>query len=285
MDYLGKVILAGGKGDRHGLYHVDGPTGCRAMAFVWADRDRRYFISTCSNIQPGVDINRSRWKQVDKAPNAVPNKVNLNVEQPKACEIYYSACSMIDRHNRCRQAGLMLEKKIKVQTFDKRVNLSLFGMVVVDSLHLFQKIRQGSAANISERAFFERLSEQLIDNTFDTRQLRHQKRTRRDDVQQEPKQETYTIPSTRQLLGVTPTKRHKKGHPKHLLQGRCGVCQSLATTVCRECQSGDPLARHQVWMCNKPDKVCMGRHIMAHHPDMVAPSGHAKRAINYNHVI
>jgi len=287
MDWLSHVELPKGKGDRRGLYTVDPATATRLLAFVWCDRDRRHFITTCLNIQDGTPINRPRWKQVDRTPNADPSKVNVHVSQPRACQIHYSGCQAIDRHNRARQAGLKIEKKIQVQTFDKRVNTSLFGMVVVDAMRLFHGIRKGSTALCSERKFFERLSEQLIDNTFDTCNLRDRstKKGTRALAQHNPNLPP-TVPSTQQLIGVTPTKRHKKNHPKHLLQGRCCVCDALTTHVCRECQSNiGTMAKKQVWICDKPGHVCMGRHILAAHPDMVAPPAAAKRAIDYSRVI
>jgi len=271
MDYLSHVLLPADKGDRRGVYTVDGTTGTRLLAFVWCDRDRRYFVTTCSNIQDGAAIDRVQWRQVDTAPNANPSRVDVHIRQPRACEIYYSGCSAIDRHNRCRQAGLQIEKKIKVLSYDKRVNTSMFGMIVVDALNLFKGVSQGSTVPrpTNEREFFSRLAEQLIDNTFDTRDLRHRKS--RSEAARESASHSHTIPSSQQLIGTTPTKRHKKNHPKHLLQGRCLVCRSLSTHVCRECQRNlGTTAQHQAWICCSAGKVCMGRHIMVHHPDMVA---------------
>ena len=35
------------------------------MAYVWMDRDRRYFISTTSSLQDGKDCSRILWRQPD----------------------------------------------------------------------------------------------------------------------------------------------------------------------------------------------------------------------------
>jgi len=285
MDWLTHVELPGGKGDRRGLTTVDAETGARLLAFVWADRDRRHFVTTCSNMQEGAMIDRYRWHQVDRTPNADAARVNVLVRQPRACEIYYSGCSAIDRHNRSRQAGLMLERKLKVQTFDKRINTALFGMICVDAYKVFSGIRKPMM--MKERDYWERLSQLLIDNHYDSRDLRDRKKRATNAemlLQEQAINLTHRIPSNRQLIGVTPTKRHKKGHPKHLLQGRCRVCDALTTSVCRECQQGlGPMSSHQCWICNKPGKACMGKHIIAHHPDMVAND--VKRAIDWNRVI
>ena len=53
---------------------------------------------------------KQRLRQEDEEPNAEPELLTLAIDQPKACELYYSCCAMVDRHNRCRQADLQLEK-------------------------------------------------------------------------------------------------------------------------------------------------------------------------------
>jgi hypothetical protein len=98
------------------------------------DRQRRYFISTASSLDAGAPYARLRWQQVDESPNAAePTRVELTVPQPKAAEIYYDACAMVDRHNRHRQQTLGLELKLGTHSWGMRVNLSIFSMIVVDT--------------------------------------------------------------------------------------------------------------------------------------------------------
>jgi hypothetical protein len=40
---------------------------------------------------------------------------------------------MIDRHNRCRQNTLGIEKNIGTLDWDKRVNFSVFSMCIIDA--------------------------------------------------------------------------------------------------------------------------------------------------------
>ncbi len=273
MTYLGRVLLPEGKGDRHGVVTVDEATGCQLLAFVWCDRDRRYFISTCSSLANGTTIERTRWRQIDTSPNADPERKLIEVPQPKCCESYYSACSNIDRHNRSRQSNLMIEKKVRVTVFDKRINTSLFGMMAVDAWFLFSGIRRGDRIQYAnERVFYECLIEQLIDNKLDAAQAstRGSKNKRRSDAEALLNEHQFpdSIPSHLQLISVTPTKRYKKGKTNHRLQGRCLVCNKPATTVCRLCQRDDPLGKTQFWICDKAGKRCMGKHIMACHPGM-----------------
>ena len=287
MDWLSRVELPAGKGDRQALTAVDLESGARSLAFVWCDRDRRHFISTCSNTQDGSMIDRHRWRQVDWTSNAPASRVNVTVRQPRACQICCSGCSKIDQHNRSRQAGLMIEKKLKVQTLDKRINITLFAMMCVDSHKLFAGMRKPVV--VKERDCCERLSQLLIDNCCDSRDLQdRKKRSTNAEILLQDRDidlaHAHSIPSSRQLIGVAPTKRHKKGHPKHLLQGCYRVCDSLATTVCRACQLElGLLASNQCWICNKPGKVCMGSHIIAHHPDMIATN--ENKAVAWNRAI
>ena len=286
MAYLGRVELPEGKGDRHGVVTVDEETGCQLLAFVWCDRDRRYFISTCSSLSSGNVIERTRWRQINRTPNADPERQDINILQPKACETYYSACSLIDRHNRSRQSSLMIEKKVRVTTFEKRINTSLFAMTAVDAWFLFSGIRRGSKYRFyEERHFYECLCEQLIDNKLDCKQSstrRGGKRRTDAELLLQEQEQNGSIPSHLQLVGVTPTKRYKK-NKLHRLQGRCLVCNKPATTVCRVCQRDDPLGKHQFWICDKQGKKCMGNHIMACHPDMIMDDN--SKPVDWNRVI
>jgi hypothetical protein len=90
------------------------------MAFTGVDRDRRYFLSSCSSLAPGTPHMRKRLQQVGMESNAPREVVELTVPQPQAAEIYYSACDMIDRHNRCRQDDLQLEHKVNSLTWWKK---------------------------------------------------------------------------------------------------------------------------------------------------------------------
>ena len=276
MQHLGRVELPGNRGDRRGLISVDSTTGCQLLAFVWCDRDRRYFISTCSSLADGSIIDRMRWRQVDQTDNADPERVHIVVAQPKACEIYCSGCSSVDRHNRSRQAGLNVEKKLKVLQWQKRINTSIFAMVgPVDAWFLYKGISSGACMTgvshyINERSFFEALIEQLIDNTFNSSSPSTRKRSTDAELLLRAQEDPLSVPSQSQLIGITPTKRFKKNNSNHRMQGRCLVCQRPATTVCRECQRMQPMAKHQHWICDKPGKACMGKHMLAAHPSMVA---------------
>ena len=79
-------------------------------AFFWMDRNSRYFIFTGVSMEKGQMYTRILWRQDVPVPNAYPNMVELNIPQKITAEIYYRKCGKIDRHNRCRQESLDIEK-------------------------------------------------------------------------------------------------------------------------------------------------------------------------------
>ena len=64
MAYLSSIELDEVRGQQVGviLKSNGAPT---MMAYVWMDRDRRYFISTASSLQDGKDNSRIRWRKSD----------------------------------------------------------------------------------------------------------------------------------------------------------------------------------------------------------------------------
>lgn len=63
MHYLTRVPLSD-RGKHHAVVHKT--NGLLDMvAFVWVDRERRYFITNSSSLEPGTIIERQRWRQLD----------------------------------------------------------------------------------------------------------------------------------------------------------------------------------------------------------------------------
>ena len=171
MAYLSGRPMNDGRGDRHGVVSRDLTTGASMLAYCWVDRERRYFISTCSSLAPGPLCVRKRWRQLDPTPNAPPELVEVVVPQPAASHIYYSACGKIDQHNRLRQSSVMLETKLKTVVWWRRVNLSLFSMCVVDA-YLMALNSQGDRKWRSSSDFMLALIDDLIENKYEQRNLR-----------------------------------------------------------------------------------------------------------------
>ena len=270
MYYFQRVLLPGGKGDCKALMSTDEDTGTALLAYVWADRDRRYFISTCSSTRPGKPISRKRWRQRDPTPNAEPEKETIQISQPEAGELYYGACGKIDEHNRIRQEYLDIEKKLKTMKWNVRANQTIFAMCVVDSYKMMQGCQGVSPGGA--RGFVEALATDLIDNDLDRRTLR---RRREEAMATEAAITGEAVPeldTSRHLTAPTPTKKRKTKNPNHRAQGRCMVCKnSLSIHVCRACQCYKTGRNDkQYWICNKPGKVCMSKHLLEQHSECIS---------------
>jgi hypothetical protein len=149
--------------------------------------------------------------------------------------------------------------------------MSIFAMCVVDAYILMTGCRGTNSGFENSREFFQKLAEELIDNTFDQRALR--KRAERHAASRDPLRRLSTNTSlspSKQMIAVTPTKRYKKKNLKHRHQGRCQSCGSMTVYVCRACQKYQPDTRSkQYWICNRPGQTCMGDHIVKRHPEFV----------------
>ena len=138
-------------------------------AMVWMDRERRYFISTAGSFKWGTPYQRCRWRLVNQEPNAAPQQVMFTIPQPKIAEMYYSTCGAIGMHNRLRQDDLCIAKKIETKDWSRRVNLSIFSMIVVDTWLVFNVMRNTPIVELNQKEFYSVLSEELIDISYGSR--------------------------------------------------------------------------------------------------------------------
>ena len=83
-------------------------------------------------MEKGQQYNCMRWRQEETSPNADPNMIDTTTPQPITEDIYYSARGQIDRHNRCLQESLDIEKKLGTKDWSKRFNQYIFAMHMVD---------------------------------------------------------------------------------------------------------------------------------------------------------
>ena len=161
----------------------------------------------------------------------------------------------------------------------RRVNLSIFGMIVVDA-YLAATGAQGHNAYASPNHFFTLLAQQLIDNTVEERVTRRAAQRLEDRTMasllptRRKRSAEVCLDTLRHGTCPTPTKRMKKTNRNQRQQGKCMVCSAYSTNVCRTCQ------RHlqrptdkQHWICNKPGKACMGHHICKAHRELILPEG------------
>ena len=110
-------------------------------AFVWVDRNIRYFITNTSYLSLGTPCTRVQKRQVAPIESQEPPvRVEFTINQPKAAEMYYNTCGKIGHHNRRRHDTLKLEIKVENNDWYKQVNQSILGMIVVNMLLCYNQL-------------------------------------------------------------------------------------------------------------------------------------------------
>jgi hypothetical protein len=197
------------------------------------------------------------------------------VPQPKAAEIYYKTCAMIDRHNRHRQDTLGIENKLLVtQNWSMRVNLTILSMIVVDTWLAYSQCRsEGRQQAERQKTFYTLLAEELIDNRLDSMNVRLRASTPRAELTHM----FYDRLGDRRA-GVsahrTPTKRRKRTVNGDILpyslQGRCRVCKCLSTFMCSSLCEDSLECTTTMWICHtKKGKLCFPTHLETWHKQHV----------------
>ena len=198
------------------------------------------------------------------------DRIEFTIPQPKCAKEYYSSCAQIDRHNRSRQANLKIETKYGTNDWDKRVNLSIFSIIVVDSWYTKYGIL-GDENDELENKFYEGLAAEMIDNKFDDT---YNTRRRMADGSSELDTRDGRVASG---VGVhlTPTKKRRcsKGVKlNYIQQDWCNGCRGgdsalryKTTYVCSTCRDEDGL---NVTFCHtKTGRLYFRDHIEKEHKD------------------
>jgi hypothetical protein len=214
------------------------------------DHDRRYFIASGSSLSDGTPITRSRWRQIGDKPVADPSRIELTIVQPKAAEVYYSACAKIDQHNHDCQDTLMLEGKLLTNDWSTWVNLSILAVILVDSLRVYSKMTfPAEFAGFKEiqKDFYGHLAAESIENNCD--QVRGRIR-QHDAGSSEGSYDSSLIdtrtgePRSRIYAHLSPTKCRRKNkwgmETANIFQGRCAVCRAKTIHQCSVCIDSQP---------------------------------------------
>ena len=271
--YLSTVELPQ-KGDYKGVLCIHPTTGYKLLAFVWVDRERRYFISNCCSLSPGEPYTRTRWRQVeDVTTNIDPERLEITIPQPKCAEEYYSSCAMIDRHNRSRQSTLDIEKKFRTQKWDMRVNLSILSIIIVDTWCVTKEIL-GERYEATESTFYTKLAEEMIENTIDEA---HSTRSRTSNlrVPDGPPSCLDTIDG-RVASGVgihlTPTKKRRMTKGKltnYIQQEWCSDCaredKRYKTTYVCSLRRENGIVKKIAFCHPKHGRLCFRKHVEKMH--------------------
>ena len=197
--------------------------------------------------------------------------MTLIIDQPKACELYYNCCAMIDRHNRCRQKDLSLEMKLVTRDWSKRINISLLSICIVDSWLAYTGITEDKKEK--QKDFYGYLAEELIDNRYDERggsreRLRSNNSPRRklmNDLGTSPLIQNDGSSRCGLSIHLTPTKRKRKDKKgkisENSFQGRCSLCGSKTTWCCSKCEDDESLGK-SIFICHpKSKRMCFAEHV------------------------
>lgn len=261
-DYLGSVMMPV-RGTVAALTAtVDDTT---LLGLVYCDRDRRYFISTCSNAGSGDPVRRLRLQQVRPVEsNEDPERVSITMNQPRVAQIYYSACGTIDQHNRGRQSTLNLEKKMQTKCWHKRVNTSILGMIIIDAFRLHSMC---TGAKMTQQEFTRGLIRELVENKFAFGVTTRPSTASRVSV--DVASLASTTGSAGRGLHITPTKRvfdDGGSGPKKFRQSRCKLCDSKTVYVCSECRLDPSCGEVGAAYCNPlSSRMCFRTHMEQSH--------------------
>ena len=85
------------------------------------------------------------------------------LEMPVMIEAYYSASGAIDRHNNQNQYDIEIERKLITKDWWKRVNTSIFGMILVDAMNVHQAWAGHEDIEDDQNEWFTALAHELID--------------------------------------------------------------------------------------------------------------------------
>jgi hypothetical protein len=258
------------RGQRKGLFQRgENPGVDDLLAFVWVDRERRYFIASKGCLAEGVPYDRWRWRQVDNiTPDALPERVQLTVPQPLACEYYYSASGQIDRHNRHRSDTLCLEHKFRTHSWDVRVNMTILAIIIVDTWLVWDGCHKDSQYRETQKEFYTLLAEELIDNSYDIRSMRIRTRG---DMYQSPVRPGISVRTGTPTSGVgphlTPTKKKRMENgvtTNKVKQGRCKICFKKSKYNCSVCRDSED--SREVYICHsETGRDCFSAHLEKDH--------------------
>ncbi|PXF47710.1 hypothetical protein BWQ96_02392 [Gracilariopsis chorda] len=90
----------------------------------------------------------------------------MEVPIPKIVDSYYQTFSHIDGHNGCRQEKPNLEGKMEVKDWAVRLHTILLAICIVD-VWLLYKGNMVARNCWTQKDFYAKLAEQLIDNSYD----------------------------------------------------------------------------------------------------------------------
>lgn len=109
-----------GRGEHVKFVSEESRTKPDMISVTWIERERRYFVYS-----PGTDnAAEPAISNTVRIQNGQARKIEISSVIPQVCANYYKVCFFIDRHYRCRQQDLNLDKILKTEKWATRLNTS-----------------------------------------------------------------------------------------------------------------------------------------------------------------
>ena len=135
-------------------------------------------------------------------------------------------------------------------------------MILVDTFLCYNQLVDESE---KEGDFYLRLTEELIDNKYDSIQLR----TRNGTAEQTPSLDAIGKdgrPSSGIRIHLNPTKRRRKGSNTALHQGRCKICKVKSSHECSVCVDKNDGLDYYIFY-SKSGRDCFAQHTYHTHEE------------------
>jgi len=251
------------KGQWASMTHTS-PKGDEYIALTWIDRTRRNFISSHGKTTSGAPCVRLRASNAPDGDGCIINEISL--EQPHLVEQYYKFCAIVDRHNRCRQDSLGMERALETKSWHKRFITSLISMLLVDAFLFYKGSRSFTQTTLTQRNFMEYLAKELIENSYDNGPSRAILTPHKNpDVTPSTRRPS---PSTVDQVWLTPNKdttlekRKNRSPIKRIVRSGCVVCGLNSPFKCSSC--GKKICGYDI----VTEYGCITKHIEVDHPHM-----------------
>lgn len=184
-----------------------------------------------------------------------------------------SGCTLRSENHLFQDASMTLQikltaiigsvKMIKTHEWDKRLGMSIFGIICVDANNVHQSCVHPSAMDPTPYEWYLGLAEEMIDNDLDTRALRSSATPARN------LQPTATIQRSPHLTPSREKKRKRDGSlTAHTLQGHCRGCGKKTTYQCSICMRDNPLPKPWFCRCRDDSYSCFRDHVSRCHHDI-----------------
>lgn len=240
------------RGERKALAHIDEHSKNTIMlAWVWLDRNRRFFITSAHGLEEGEVIFRERWRQLDPDPNAPAERVAIHVAQPASIASYYNGAGVIDYSNRVRQDELIMDRRLQTNEWDMRVGFGIAGIIFMDTFFFHQKTVGKEREDSCPNEFFSQLADEMITNTIGLREMRARNVSPTAELDSVEEEMTNNMPTLRSTIKTKAASGNNTDGSKKKAQGKCrGRCGKESTRVCSKCTHPTDPTQQQYWFCD-----------------------------------